>query len=154
MYVGEGLTLREIGEKIGASRQTVCNILQDVGIRAAQKGKRPDKRRTAKIDAKIRRLYVHEDKPITEIAEILHLPGKVVTESLRSQNITIKRGGTRTIAYPELRKIEIGESLVLPRVGNTRVNTYARYYIMAKVAGIRVSVRAIDADKMRVTRKA
>ena len=114
MYVGEGLTLREIGEKIGASRQTVCNILQDVGIRAAQKGKRPDKRRTAKIDAKIRRLYVHEDKPITEIAEILHLPGKVVTESLRSQNITIKRGGTRTIAYPELRKIEIGESLVLP----------------------------------------
>lgn len=42
----------------------------------------------------------------------------------------------------------------LPRVGKSKRNTYVRYYVIAQKAGIRVSVRVVSDDKVRVTRKA
>jgi len=99
-------------------------------------------------------LYVEEDKPIQEIAKILHLWAAPVSESLHEQGVTIKRGGQRSIVFPELREMKIGDSLNLPQVGGTKRNKYSRYYIMAKKAGIKVSVRVIDNGKVRVSRVA
>ena len=153
MYVGAGLTLREIGEKIGFSRQTVCNILQEAGVRAAQKGKKPQRERTTENDGAILRLYVDEDRPVREISKLLNLSVNAVSESLREHGVMIKRGGMRTIVFPELRNLNIGESLELPRVISNSKQTYVRYYEMAKSAGIKVSVRSIGEEKVRVTRK-
>ena len=154
LYVGDGLTLREIGDKLGVSRQTVCNILKDAGITAAQKAKKPAKRRTVEQDAEIRRLYVDEDIPIQEIAPLLGLPIATVSESLHAQNVSVKRGGMASVRHPKLRRLAVGEWLELPRRGGSERNTYVIYYTMAMKAGIRVSVRVISDDTVRVTRKA
>ena len=92
--------------------------------------------------------------PIKEIAPLLGLSTANVSESLHAQNVSIRRGGMGSIRRPKLRRLEVGESLELPRRGGSERNTYTTYYEMAMKAGIRVSVRVISEDKVRVTRKA
>jgi hypothetical protein len=71
--------------------------------------------------------------------------------SKRSGPFGRKPGGVSTPKFPQLRELAVGESLVLPI---TAGNKYVSCYAMAKNAGIRVSVRVIDNETVRVTRKA
>ncbi|MDI1242823.1 MAG: hypothetical protein PSX80_12985 [bacterium] len=152
MYVDEGLTLREIGEKIAFSRQTVCNVLQDVGVTADQKGSRPLAEKMVQRKDDMLRMYVDENKSVRQIAKVLNASGATVARSLRSQGVKIRRGGGRVV-FPELGKLKVGESLELPRVNPNTRQAYVRYYGMAKIIGIKVSVSVISEDKVRVTRK-
>jgi len=128
-------------------------MLKEIGVTAAQKGPKPARQKAKYHESDIRRLYVDEDKPIVEISRTLKLSAVTITSSLRSQGVRIKIGGMRTIVFPELRRLKIGEFLALPRVGSTKRHTYVRYYEMAKSAGIKVGVNVISGEKVRVTRK-
>ncbi|MDI1240803.1 MAG: hypothetical protein PSX80_02635 [bacterium] len=148
MYCDEGLSYRAIGERIGTSGETIRSILREAGVAVQRKHWKPRQH-----VEEIRRLYVEENKPITEIVGMLNVTPGLVSKTLRYLGIPIKRGGVRSIVYPELRQLKIGESLELPRVPGTRRHAYTRYYVMAKKAGIKVSVRVISNDKVRVSRK-
>jgi hypothetical protein len=56
--------------------------------------------------------------------------------------------------YPELGQLEVGESVDLPSgpVRKSQKYLYTLFYEMAKAAGIRVSVRTLGEDTVRVTR--
>lgn len=149
MYVTDRVTLIQIAEKVGVSRPTVSTILKDAGVTVGKKA-----RKATGYESDILRLYVTEDNPVNEIAKLLSLSERALSELLRSNGVKIKRGGMRTIIHTELRLLELGESIELPMVGLKRRHTYLRFYSMARSASIRVSVRVIDESKVKVTLKA
>ena len=151
VYRKSDLTLRAIGARYGVSHQTASNILRRAGI---ENRALPRPSKWHRYADEIRRLYVEENLPMVKIAAMLSLGTAGVARALRAGGIKIKNGGERDIVYPELRKLKNGESIELPRVGGSERSTYTRYYMMAKTAGIKVSVRVIDDDYVRVTRKA
>jgi hypothetical protein len=53
--------------------------------------------------------------------------------------------------FPELGKLKVGESLLLPRP-ERKGSQHLTYYKMAKTYNIRVSVRTFDERTFRVTR--
>lgn len=144
------MTLTAVTRDCGVSHQTTRNVLLRAGV--------PTERRVGKqwrehLD-EIVRLYLDQGRPMREIARLVNLGGESVSEALLFAGVEVKRGGWRTIAFPKLRELAVGESLDLPSVGGTKRNKYARYYFMAKKAGIKVSVNVISDEKVRVTRKA
>lgn len=76
MYAEEGLSMRSIGEKIGTSRETVRSVLREAGVAVQQKNWKP----RLHVE-EIRRLYVDEDKSITEIVEILSITAGVISKT-------------------------------------------------------------------------
>lgn len=153
MYQDDWKSCREIGVEFGCSRETARKILLDAGVPVSKEGRTGG--RPGYINPEeVQRLYVNEKLPVSEIAVVVNASTATVSKVLRSLGIEILRGGSRQIKYPELWSLKVGESLDLPRIHSaTDKRAYVTYYSMAKNAGIRVSLKTIDTDTIRVTRK-
>lgn len=131
------------------SHVTARRILLDAGVSIDRRYKQ------RKLDlSELRRLYVDERKPISAIVTLMNVGPGAISNALKAIGVTVLRGGQRQILFPELRKLEVGQSLELPRIEAPDRRGYVRYYLMAKKAGIRVSIKRINGETVRVTRKA
>jgi len=154
LYQDEKKSCREIGLEFGCSHETARKILLDAGVPVSKKGRAGGRPRNLDSE-QVRRLYVEENRPISEIAGMFNAAGATVSNALKSLAVKVLRGGSRQIKHPELWRLKLGESLDLPRIhSDADKRAYVRYYVMARSAGIRVSLRTIDDKTIRVTRKA
>lgn len=146
LYLDEGLSCREIAARLGVSGQAVHYQLKKAGIKL-----RPIGGVAKKLDVnKLRRLYLTEKRPLRHIAAELGITTNTIYDHLERHGIPRRSEGAHPVKYPELRKLEVGEHIDLPRPDWKRPQT--SFYTMAEIIGIRVSCRSINEVTMRVTR--
>lgn len=161
LYVDEGLTLKEIGVRFGITRQAVHLRFVKAGISRrshnSQKfidlNRQRNERITRFLDdhrSEIVKEYDDEMVPVSVIANRFGISHGVIRKYLIACGVKIRSTDSfRT--YPELGKLKIGESLLLPRPGR-KCSPHLTYYRMAKIYKIQVSVRAVDELTFRVKR--
>ena len=146
LYLIGNLTLQQIGDKIGVSKQTIHERLRMAGVQLRPRSVRPlDITRETLID-----LYVNQKIPPSKIGEMFGLSDGGIRGYLLKHNIPMHPPGAFYIKYPQIREMKIGESLEFPKPAKRQF--YGDFYSMAKNAGIRVSVQSIDDKTVRVTR--
>ena len=146
LYLIENLTLQQIGDKFGVSRQAVHWRLRLAGVKLRPRGEKPlDINRENLFD-----LYVNQKILPSKIAEMFGLSYKSIRGYLLKHNITMHQPGSFYIKYPQIREMKIGKSLEFPKPAKRQF--YGDFYLMAKTGGIRVSVQTIDDKTVRVTR--
>ena len=147
LYRIEDLTLREIAARFGISYQAVYQRVSSVGLLL-----RPNHSPPRVIDREtLVRLYVDERLSVYKIAEKLKAANKTIISEMRRHRIKRRPRASELRRYPELDGLKVGESLEVSRP-NVR-NPYVAYYGAAAVRGIRVSVRSIGKDRLKITRK-
>src|SRR5687767_4632870 len=67
---------------------------------------------------------------------------------MKVYGIECRKADAWMVKFPQLRKLEIGESVDRPKL-LTRPKPHTQFYQMAATIGIRVSTRSIDANTMR-----
>ena len=146
LYQIKGMSAKEIARHFGVTRQAVDYHIKKAGIAII------DRRLAAQLpDAKlIEKLYVVDGLFIREIAERLNETSDRIRRAMRENGIPSRRRGGQP-KYPQLRHLAIGESIRLPK--ETK-HPHIGFYLKAKKAGIRVSVRTVDERTVKVTRKA
>ena len=99
----------------------------------------------------LEKLYVDDRLTVAEVAEKLKTTYWVIVRAMKIYGIERRKPGALMVKFPQLRRLEIGESVDLPKVP-TLPNHYIQFYQMAAKIGIRVSTRSIDEKTFRVTR--
>lgn len=161
LYVDEGLTLREIGVRFGITRQAVHLRFIKAGISRrshySKKFRNVNEKRNERIARSLDerrnelvRLYVDDKVPLSVIAKRIGISHGAIRKYLIACGIEIRSTDSfRT--FPELGKLKVGESVLLPRPAR-KGSPHLTYYKMARTYKIRVSVRAADERTFRVTR--
>ncbi len=147
LYLIDKLTLKQIGEKFGVSKQAIHSRLQLADVEL-----RPRSRMPLNIDREtLLDLYVNQKLSPAKIGEKFGLTNSAIRQYLIKNNVPIRGRGESFIKYPQIREMKPGESIELPR-SKTKKNPFVDYYMMAKKAGIRVSMQTIDEETLRLTR--
>ena len=146
LYETERMSAKEIAEHFGITRQAIDYHIKNAGIPIH------DRRLGTQLpDAKlIEKLYVVDGLFIREVAERLNETPDRIRRAMHQCGIPRRRRGGQP-KFPQLRKLKIGESIDLPVTTKKR---HLSCYDMAKKAGIRVSVRTLNPETVRVVRKA
>ena len=146
LYLIDKLTLKQIGEKFGVSKQAIYHRLWHGGVTIRRRGlPRIQINRDALVS-----LYVERKMSVAEVATELGCSGESVFRLLVKYGIA-RLGHDRRFKYPELKELKIGESLEYPRPDIGR-KIYSDFYVRAKKAGIKVSIKTIDDKTVKVTR--
>jgi DNA-binding Lrp family transcriptional regulator len=146
LYEVEGLSVSEVGERLGVSRQAIHDRLVRAGVK-----RRPPSSSFKMIDREtLCRLYVTERLPVYRVAEALNLAFTTVARELLRHGI-----GRRPRAFERRKRsamdhLNIGESALIecPVVPKP----HASLYSLASVRKIRISIRRVDRERVRVTR--
>jgi transposase-like protein len=149
LYVNREMSVTQVANHFGVSKQAISLRLKRAGIstRPAAHSLVPKAPRFER--SVLEKLYIDEGLTVEKVAERLRTtPGRIL-QAMYRHGIKRRRPGA-SAKYPEIRKLKVGESVNLPKGAWQKPNT--EFYSMAKVAGIRVSTRTIDAETMRVTR--
>jgi predicted DNA-binding protein YlxM (UPF0122 family) len=142
LYYDEGWTLRAIAKRFDVTYQAVHDRVVRGGLKLRPRVTgRPPIGRTI-----LERLYLNERLSVEEIAERLKTSKYYVKKSLRSHAFPRMTLAKRS----ELAKLSIGAAIELPKPKRRRF--YAQIYGRAKNAGIRISIRTIDKDRIEVRR--
>ena len=145
LYLDEGWSLQKIGDHFGISRQAVHERLKRDGVEF-----RRYTRRTPPIDREtLKRLYIAERLAVRHIAEQLGQSPDKIYESLHQYQIPVRRGCPRK--YPALEDLKVGESIVVPKpeiAGSPHIS----FYMMARKLGIKLSVKTVADNTLRITR--
>ena len=161
LYLDEGLTLKEIGVRFGITRQAVQLRFVKAGISRrshySQNFRNANEQRSDRIHRllddrrkEIVKMYDDEKVPLSQIADRMGISHGAIRKFLIACGIEIRSTDSfRT--FPELGKLKVGESLLLPRPVR-KGSPHLTYYKMAKTYNIRVSVRTFDERTFRVTR--
>ena len=146
LYTDEDLTLQQIADKFSISRQTVYERLRKAGIKF-----RPRSRRTLNISGpELYDLYVTKQMTPAKIGKKLGRGKENIRQYLLKHKVPMRGRGESFVKYPQIQEMKPGESIELPKPA--RKNPYTDYYLMAKKAGIRVSMQTIDSETLRLTR--
>lgn len=147
LYENENMSSTQLAGKFGISRVTVINRLRKAGasIRSAI-------RRSAVVDHELAaRLYREEKLSVKKVAVKIGVSASDITKSLESNGIGRRSSHAHfKRKYPELLKLEIGESFEIPRPAGSQPHT--RLYDIAAKRGIRIAFKSIDAETVRITR--
>ena len=147
LYHGEGMSLRQIAKRFGVSHQAVHERFNKAGIPLRPPGGEFE---PIPVDEEtLRRLYEAEKLSIREVAERLSITQAKVRRRLKKYDIERRPKGTHPRKY-KLGGLPFGESVTFPRPARLQYHHY--FHRMAKLAGIRVTVRTIDEKTVRVTR--
>ena len=145
LYVEENKGAPEIAELFGTSSGTILNRLREAGAEIRGRGER------GPIDAAEAERLHRAGVPVTELAKRFGRGQPWISRLLKSRGITNLQAKPHRVKHPELRGLAVGEHLDVPGSQAER-DLYAVFQRMAKKAGIRVSVRTLDARTIRVTR--
>lgn len=148
LYTREELSLRQIAKRFNISFQAVHLRLLRAGFTFRPTGTsgKPIDRRLLKV------LHIEKGLPVSKIAKQLKVATKRVRSEMKRCGIDRKTIPSANRKYPQLDRLEVGESVQLPMLTGT-ATPYAVIYSAAQVRGIRLSVKTVGA-KLEVTRKA
>jgi hypothetical protein len=141
LYDG-GMTLDQVGERFGITRQGVRHRFIKAGI---------IRRRPEVIDRDhLEMLYSVDRLPIFKIADLLSVSIGKIQRALKSYGIprrpSLKKGG---IQVDFLRSLKIGKTGVIKWRSDEK---YAHLHHAAKLVGIKISIRSLGDGEYAVTR--
>jgi predicted DNA-binding protein YlxM (UPF0122 family) len=137
-----GWSVGKIAAHFTQSRQIIYKELARAGVELRYK----ELQRTL---GDLRGLYVTEKMPVRKICRTLGITRDRLQNELIRQKIPL-REHKNPIRYPELASLKVGQFVVFPRT--QRLNYHKRFFDDARRIGIRIKIRAIDEDSVRVTR--
>lgn len=161
LYEVDAMSLKEIGKLFGITRQAVHQRFVAAGIpRRHHYSKRfiefTERRRerafqllTAHRDD-ILRMYVDEKLACAKIGKMLDISEPRIREHLVECGVEIRSSGA-VHKFPELGKLKVGESVLLPKP-TRKGSLYFSFYRMAKSFKIQISLKSIDERTFRATR--
>lgn len=146
LYEVDGLSMLQLARRFGVTRQGIHDRLKRQGICI-----RPQGRPRPRIDElALRSLYLDQKLSGREIAIRFNVKQSAVYYWLKAFNIK-SRGPGCYRKYPELANLQVGESMTVPRPKKQgRFQHY--FYPMAQKHGIKVSVKTLNGDTVRLTR--
>jgi len=146
----QGWSLQRVADKYGVSKQAIQYRLS---VAACPRRGRGSARvfLNDHIDVdEFERLYIQQGLGLRQIAREMNMAVKVLRAKIKEhpRMRKMKRGSA---ILPELNRLKIGESFLMPRAARRGAN-YTRYYLSAHRHGIRVSVTSASETEMRITR--
>jgi len=142
----DGYSIRQIAERFALSRQAIHERLVRAGVTIRP---RQIKKRQLNRDRLIQ-LYVIERLSVYRVAKELGTQMQIVLRELERHAIERRPKGTGNRRALELDRLTVGDSTV---VYFTKYRTrYSAVYQSASLRNIKVSMRKIDANRLRVTR--
>ncbi|CAN5513803.1 hypothetical protein BH10ACI1_BH10ACI1_28620 [soil metagenome] len=146
LYAVEGWTLQRIADKFGVSHQAINQILTKAGI-----AKRPIGFLKKNFDYRtLAKLYIDEKLTIGEVAKRLNVSYSTVSNQLERNGIEKRSSGFFFRKQPELYQMQIGESVLIKRPETS--NPYVNLYGKAKKIGIKISIKTVDKDTLKISR--
>lgn len=141
-----GMTLQEIGDRYGISRQRVQQRFKDTGFSHIE---RPPK--FTLIDTKrLETLYLRKRLSVAKIGEALKVKPRIIRQALEFHKIPKRRSLTSNGKYIDrLRELKIGENIEIVCCAK---KPYVVLHFSAKRAGGKVSVKKLASGKFQVTR--
>lgn len=146
LYEVEELTLKKIAERLGITKQAVHGRMVRSGIK-----RRPKAMPFKKLDRDVlHQLYEVERRPVYKVAEAMGVSPCIVERELKRHRIE------RRPKHAEMRRpsvidgLAIGDSIVLKRPKLPK--PHARLYMKAKDRRMKISIRRIDDEHIRVKR--
>ena len=144
----EGLTLKQIGERFGMTKQAVQLRLIKAGVPRRLGCPRPLPNPDPKV---VESMYFNEEISLVRISERVGASIQKVRRVARELGLNRSRHHLKK--YPELDGLQVGESVIYPRSSKPSANMQ-RFHNVAKRRGIKLSVRPLDDATLKVTRKA
>lgn len=148
LYTIEKLSLRQIAKIAGISYQAVHGVLDRAYVefrpRGAQLTDKPFDKKTLK------KLYLRDKLSVVKIAALFNVCSDTIRKEFERHDIGILDPSMRSVRYPQLRELKIGESIELPRPPGS--NPWMPFHRMAAKTNIRVSTKTINQHTTRVTR--
>jgi IS30 family transposase len=147
LYQDEGLTMQQIAQKFGLSRQAVHCRLTRAGVQS-----RPSwQRHPRMIDREtLVRLYTNEQIPVSKLARMLKTDARTIERELKRHSIERRPKNYERRKPSALDNLQVGESALIS-FQMDRI-PYVNYYLSAKVRKIKVSIRRIETGQVQVTR--
>ncbi len=147
LYFEEDLTLEQIADHYGVTRQAVHERFTRNGVKLHTDRKKP----RIKVDKKaLIELYENEKLPVMEVAKYLKVSYAVLQRELARHNIKIRRHGELNRKYAAIDKLKIGDKLIIKRP--LVKQPFNVLYTSAKIAGIRISIKSVDKENLQITR--
>ena len=141
-----GLTLQEIGDRYGISRQRVQQRFKEAGLAHLA---RPPKYTLIDKD-RLETLYVGERLSIAKICEAFGIKSHLVNQALKFHKIPKRRSLVSNGKYiDQLRELKVGESIEIHCPAG---KPYVVLHKSAKRAGGKVSVKKLGGEKFQITR--
>jgi transposase len=146
LYEIEGLTLQQIADRFGVSRQAVHERLKRNGFNPRSRGTPKQLDRELVID-----LYVKQSLPVLKIAKMLKVTDRTVSRALIRYGVAIRPKGRQPLdEYQPFRTLALNESIVAPLP--KKKQPYVSLYAVCAHAGIRIKVKKQGGGLWKVTR--
>lgn len=141
----KGLSLQQIGERFGMTREAVRQRLQKAGVDRRSNKIEPQ---VGKIDeSELRRLY-GSGESLSEIGKHFAVSNRVIKEALKFYKIPERH---RRGKWGELfRNLKVGESRI---VESKLKHPHLTLHGLARRRGIKISVNKIGDNQLRITRR-
>lgn len=152
LYVDEGLTLQEVGDRVGLTRQGVHERLKCSGIHTRSR-KLPHLKSRIPLAPRETpwQLYVVEGLTIKAISDRLDYSPGTAYLMLKKHGIPRRKViQPRQEIYSSLRNLNLGESTIID--GLNPSSMYVRIYGQGKRNGMKYSVQKLSRSSVRVTR--
>ena len=146
----QGWSLQRLADKHGISKQAIHCRFRWAGLERRRRGTQRIWLNTYVNVEEFEKLYVQQGLPLREIAKMLNIALSVLrTEIKKHPRMRKMKRGCSTL--PEINKLKVGESFLMPRADRKGAN-FTRYYVIARRLGIRVSIQSEGTKQMRITR--
>ena len=141
-----GLTLQEIGDRYGISRQRVQQRFKEAGLAHLA---RPPKYTLIDKD-RLETLYAGERLAIAKIGEAFGVKSHLIHQALAFHKIP-KRSSIKSDGkyVDQLRKLKIGERM---EIDCDAKKPYVMLHKSAKCTGVKISLKKIESGKFQITR--
>lgn len=143
------LSFAQIGDRFGITRQAVYDLFKRKGVKARRPGARPHPELVGL--KKLRELYEKDELYIKEIQNELGVARSAVRRELVRHQIEIRGRGLLRRKYVMLDNLQIGETIILEK--SPVANPYRGIYAHAARIGIKISIRSIGQNMIKVTRR-
>ena len=94
LYIKEGLSIYQIGEKLGASDRTISNRLKKQGIKLRSKGRSCNDL----DDEEIKKMYIEEGLSTVQIGEKFGVSSPTISKRLKKQGIKLSKSPSKRVA--------------------------------------------------------
>lgn len=146
LYLVEKLSLQAVGKQVGIEKQAVHERLIRAGIET-----RPREPKKTLSKKELIRLNTEEMLTIPQIAAKLNVSSYLVSSEMKRHQIKVKIWNQKFKKFPQFSTLQIGETTIIKNEGWK--NPYSNLYQFAKNQGIRISIKRVDDQHFRITRK-
>ena len=143
LYVAKKWTIQRIATHFGISVMSVQRFMVKANI--PRRGTPLGDSRTLTKDL-LNELYIDKHLSQEQIASILKLSGATISNKMRDFQIPARKS-----AHPKLDSLEIGESYIASLENKSKPGL-SKFYDAARWRGMRISLKTIEKDRIRITR--